>query len=81
MEIAVPLVVGGLAGLSVATACGAGSRVPRVAPAELARQMLESVAERLPRELAEHDLLATLARSWASLNPLGRNMMLMKSVY
>ena len=72
MEIAMPLVVGGLAGLSVATACGAGSRVPRVVPADLARQTLESVAERLPRELAEHDLLAKLARSWASLVSTGR---------
>ena len=48
MEIAMPLVVGGLAGLSVATACGAGPRVPRRPPAELARQTLESMAEKLP---------------------------------
>ncbi|MFQ7392666.1 MAG: hypothetical protein ACLRM9_04880 [Collinsella aerofaciens] len=51
MEITVPLVVGGLAGLSVATACGAEPRVPQVPPAELARQALETVAEKLPREL------------------------------
>ena len=69
MEIAVPLVVGGLAGLSVATACGAEPRVPRVPPAELARQTLESVAEKLPRELVENDLLKKIARSWASLAP------------
>ena len=69
MEIAVPLVVGGLAGLSVATACGAEPRVPRVPPAELARQTLESMAEKLPRELAENDLLKKIARSWASLIP------------
>lgn len=37
-----PLVVGGLAGLSVATVCGAEPRVPRVPPAELARQALET---------------------------------------
>ena len=72
MEIAVPLVVGGLAGLSVATACGAESRVPRVPPAELARQTLESMAEKLPRELAENDLLTKIARSWASLIPADR---------
>ena len=29
MEVAVPLVVGGLAGFSVATACGAEPRVPQ----------------------------------------------------
>lgn len=57
MEIAMPLVVGGLAGLSVATVCGAEPRVPRVPPAELARQALETVAEKLPRELVENDLL------------------------
>lgn len=57
MEITVPLVVGGLAGLSVATACGAEPRVPQVPPAELARQALETVAEKLPRELVENDLL------------------------
>ena len=51
MEVAVPLVVGGLAGFSVATACGAEPRVPQVPPAELARQTLETVAEKLPREL------------------------------
>ncbi len=33
MEVAVPLVVGGLAGFSVATACGAEPRVPQVPPA------------------------------------------------
>ena len=54
MEITVPLVVGGLAGLSVATACGAEPRVPQVLPAELARQALETVAEKLPRELVEN---------------------------
>lgn len=57
MEVAVPLVVGGLAGFSVATACGAEPRVPQVPPAELARQALETVAEKLPRELVENDLL------------------------
>ena len=69
MEIAVPLVVGGLAGLSVATACGAEPCVPRVPPAELARHALESVAEKLPRELVENDLLKQIARSWVSLIP------------
>ena len=39
MEVAVPLVVGGLAGFSVATACGAEPRVPQVPPAELAQLM------------------------------------------
>lgn len=53
MEVAVPLVVGGLAGFSVATACGAEPRVPQVPPAELARQALETVAEKLPRKLVE----------------------------
>lgn len=72
MEIAVSLVVGGLAGLSVATACGAEPRVPRVPPAELAHQTLEAVAEKLPRDLVESDLLAQLARSWTSLIPTGR---------
>ena len=72
MEIAVPLVVGGLAGLSVATACGAEPRVPRVPPAELAHQTLEAVAEKLPRDLVESDLLARLARSWTSLIPTSR---------
>ena len=72
MEIAVPLVVGGLAGLSVATACGAEPRVPRVPPAELARQTLESTAEKLPRELVENDLLKKIARAWASLVPVHR---------
>lgn len=72
MEIAMPLVVGGLAGLSVATACGAEPRVPRMPPAELARQTLESMTEKLPRELAENDLLTKIARSWASLIPADR---------
>ena len=72
MEVAVPLVVGGLAGFSVATACGAEPRVPQVPPAELARQALETVAERLPRELVENDLLKKIARSWASLAPAHR---------
>ena len=72
MEIAVPLVVGGLAGLSVATACGTEPRVPRVPPAELAHQTLEAVAEKLPRDLVESDLLARLARSWTLLIPAGR---------
>ena len=72
MEITVPLVVGGLAGLSVATACGAEPRVPQVPPAELARQALETVAEKLPRELVENDLLKKIARSWASLAPAHR---------
>ena len=72
MEIAMPLVVGSLAGLSVATACGAEPRVPQVPPAELARQTLESMAEKLPRELVENDLLTKIARSWASLVPTDR---------
>ena len=72
MEVAVPLVVGGLAGFSVATACGAEPRVPQVPPAELARQALETVAEKLPRELVENDLLKKIARSWASLAPAHR---------
>lgn len=72
MEIVVPLVVGALAGLSAATACGAEPRTPRVPPKEMARQTLESVAERLPRELVENDTLARLAHSWASLIPAGR---------
>ena len=72
MEVAVPLVVGGLAGFSVATACGAEPRVPQVPPAELARQALETVAERLPRELVENDLLKKIARSWTSLAPAHR---------
>ena len=72
MEITVPLVVGGLAGLSVATACGVEPRVPQVPPAELARQALETVAEKLPRELVENDLLKKIARSWASLAPAHR---------
>lgn len=72
MEITVPLVVGGLAGLSVATACGAEPRVPQVPLAELARQALEMVAEKLPRELVENDLLKKIARSWASLAPAHR---------
>ena len=72
MEIAVPLVVGGLAGLSVVTACGAEPRVPQVPPKEMAHQTLESVAERLPRELVENDALARLARSWVPLIPAGR---------
>ena len=71
MEIAVPLIVGGLAGLSVVTACGAEPRTPRVPPKEMVRQTLESVAERLPRELVENDTLARLARSWVSLIPAG----------
>ena len=72
MEIAVPLIVGGLAGLSVVTACGAEPRTSRVSPKEMAHQTLESVAERLPRELMENDTLARLARSWVSLIPAGR---------
>ena len=72
MEIVVPLVVGGLAGVSVVTACGAEPRTPRVPPKEMARQTLESVAERLPRELVENDTLARLAHSWSSLIPAGR---------
>ena len=72
MEIAVPLVVGGLAGLSVATAFGAGPRVPRVPPAELARQVFESVVDKLPRELVENDSIKKVARSWASLVPVHR---------
>lgn len=72
MEIAVPLVVGGLAGLSVVTACGAEPRTSRVPPQKMMRQTLESVAERLPREQVENDTLARLARSWVSLIPAGR---------
>lgn len=72
MEVAVPLVVGGLAGFSVATACGAEPRVPQVPPTELARQALETVAEKLPRELVENDLLKKIARSRASLAPAHR---------
>ena len=72
MEIAVPLVVGGLAGLSVVTACGAEPRTPRVPPKEMAHQTLESVAERLPRGLVENDTLTRRARSWVSLIPTGR---------
>ena len=60
MEVVVPLVVGGLAGLSVVTACGAEPRVPQVPPKEMAHQTLELVAERLPRELVENDTLARL---------------------
>ena len=72
MEIVVPLVVGGLTGLSAAVACGAEPCVPRVPPAELARHALESVAEKLPRELVENDLLKKIARSWVSLIPVHR---------
>lgn len=72
MEVVVPLVVGGLAGLSVATACGMEPRVPRMPPAQLARQTLESTAEKLPRELVENDLLKKIARAWASLVPVHR---------
>lgn len=72
MEVVVPLVVGGLAGLSVATACGMEPRVPRMPPAQLARQTLESTAEKLPRELVENDPLKKIARSWASLVPVHR---------
>ena len=67
MEIVVPLVVGGLTGLSAAVACGAEPRAPRVPPAELVSHALESVAERLPRELVENDLLKRLptpGRRW-----------------
>ena len=69
MEIVVPLVVGGLTGLSAAVACGAEPRAPRVPPAELVSHALESVAERLPRELVENDLLKKIAHSWAALVP------------
>ena len=72
MEVVVPLVVGGLAGLSVATACGAEPHAPRMPLAELARQTLESTAEKLPRELVENDPLKKIARSWASLVPVHR---------
>ena len=72
MEVVVPLVVGGLTGLSAAVACGAEPCVPRVPPAELARHALESVAEKLPRELVENDLLKKIARSWVSLIPVHR---------
>ena len=72
MEVVVPLVVGGLAGLSVAVACGAEPHAPRMPPAELARRVLESVAEKLPRELVENDPLKKIARSWASLVPVHR---------
>lgn len=72
MEIVVPLVVGGLAGLSVATACGMEPRVPRMPLAELARQVFESVVDKLPRELVENDSIKKIARSWASLVPVHR---------
>lgn len=72
MEIVVPLVVGGLTGLSAAVACGAESRVSRVPPAELVSHALESVVEKLPRELVENDLLKKIARSWAALVPAHR---------
>ena len=72
MEIVVSLVVGGLAGFSVATACGVEPHVPRVPPAELVRQMFESVVEKLPRELVENDLLIKIARSWTLLIPVRR---------
>ena len=72
MEIVVPLVVGGLTGLSAAVACGAEPRVSRVPPAELVSHALESVAERLPRELVENDLLKKITRSWAALVPAHR---------
>ena len=72
MEVVVPLVVGGLAGFSVATVCGVEPHVPRVPPAELVRQTLETAAEKLPRELVENDLLKKIARSWASLAPVRR---------
>ena len=72
MEVVVPLVVGGLAGFSVATVCGVEPHVPSVPPAELVRHMFESVAEKLPRELVENDLLKKIARSWVSLAPVRR---------
>ena len=72
MEIVVSLVVGGLAGFSVATACGVEPHVPRVPPAELARRTLELAAEKLPRDLVENDLSNKIARSWASLVPVHR---------
>lgn len=72
MEVAVPLVVGGLAGFSVATACGAEPRVPRVPPAELVSHALESVAERLPRELVENDLLKKSLREFVWVVPTPR---------
>ena len=72
MEIVVPLVVGGLTGLSAAVACGAEPRAPRVPPAELVSHTLESVAEKLPRELVENDLIKKIARSWAALVPVHR---------
>ena len=62
MEVVVPLVVGGLAGFSVATVCVVEPHVPRVPPAELVRQTLETAAEKLPRELVENDLLKKIAR-------------------
>ena len=46
--------------------------MPQVPPAELARQAFETVAEKLPRELVENDLLKKIARSWASLAPARR---------
>ena len=72
MEIVVPLVVGGLTGLSAAVACGTEPRAPRVPPAELVSHAFESVAEKLPRELVENDLLKKIARSWAALVPVHR---------
>lgn len=56
MEIVVPLVIGGLTGLSAAVACGAEPRVSHVPPTELVRHALESMGEKLPRELVENDL-------------------------
>ena len=41
-------------------------------PAELVSHTLESVAEKLPRELADNDLLKKIARSWAALVPAHR---------
>ena len=52
MEVAVPLVVGGLAGFSVATACGAEPRVPQVPPAYVAVSRT-SVLEARPDRVAD----------------------------
>lgn len=42
------------------------------AAAEAGAQTLESMAEKLPRELTENDLMTKIARSWASLIPTDR---------
>mgnify|MGYP002243014295 FL=1 len=46
--------------------------MPQVRRRSWRRQALETVAEKLPRELVENDLLKKIARSWASLAPARR---------